>query len=58
LLVATLLFMLATLIYDIGFGGDADRPQWMTESRTYPALSATSGALSTVIAKRRDGDKK
>jgi membrane protein required for colicin V production len=55
LLVATLLFMLASLIYDLGFGGDADRPQWMTQSRTYPALSATSGALSTVIAERRAG---
>jgi len=57
LLAATLLFMLASLIYDIGYGGHADRPQWMTDSRVYPALSATSGALSTVIATRRDGNK-
>jgi membrane protein required for colicin V production len=54
LLVATLLFMLATLIYDLGFGGDAPRPAWMTDSRTYPALSATAEALSGVIAERRD----
>lgn len=57
LMVVTLLFMLATLIYDIGFGGDAERPAWMTESRTYPALSATSGALSSVIAERRAASK-
>jgi membrane protein required for colicin V production len=53
LLVVTLLFMLATLIYDLGFGGDAKRPPWMLESRTYPALSATAAALSGVIAERR-----
>jgi membrane protein required for colicin V production len=53
LLVATLLFMLATLIYDLAAGGDAERPEWMTASRTYPALSATAGALSGVIAERR-----
>lgn len=54
LLVATLLFMLASLIYDLGFGGDAERPTWMTDSRTYPALSATAAALSDVIAERRE----
>ena len=53
LLVATLLFMLATLIYDIAAGGDAQRPAWMSASRTFPALSATSAALSSVIAERR-----
>lgn len=57
LLVATLLFMLATLVYDLGFGGDAARPAWMAESRTYPALSATAAALSGVIAERRDERK-
>lgn len=57
LLVATLLFMLATLIVDLAAGGDAERPQWMTNSRTYPALSATASALSGVIAERREGRK-
>jgi membrane protein required for colicin V production len=57
LMVVTLLFMLASLIYDIAAGGDAERPQWMTESRTYPALSATSAALSGVIAERRSARK-
>ena len=52
LMVATLLFMVATLLYDIGYG-NAQRPAWMTDSRTYPALSATSAALSKVIAERR-----
>jgi len=52
LALATVLFMGATLLYDIGYGSAA-RPVWMTDSRTYPALSATSAALSKVIAERR-----
>lgn len=52
LIVATIGFMLVTLLYDIGYG-NAQRPAWVTDSRTYPALSATSGALSKVIAERR-----
>lgn len=54
LLLATLLFMGVSLVYDIGYGGDAARPIWMTDSRSYPALSATSAAASGVIAARRE----
>ncbi len=52
LLIATIGFMVITLLYDIGYG-NAQRPAWVTDSRTYPALAATSGALSKVIAERR-----
>lgn len=52
LMIATIGFMLITLLYDIGYG-NAQRPEWMTASRTYPALNATSSALSKVIADRR-----
>lgn len=52
LALATVLFMGVTLLYDIGYGSAA-RPAWMTGSRTYPALGATSAALSKVIAERR-----
>ena len=52
LMIATIGFMLVTLLYDIGYGA-TQRPAWLTDSRTYPALSATSGALSKVIADRR-----
>ena len=52
LMIATIGFMLVTLLYDIGYG-NAQKPAWMTDSRTYPALSATSGALSKVISDRR-----
>ena len=52
LLIATIGFMIVTLLYDIGYG-NAQRPVWMTGSRTYPALNATSSAMSKVIAERR-----
>lgn len=52
LIVATIGFMLVTLLYDIGYG-EAQRPAWMTDSRTYPALNATSEAMSKVVAERR-----
>src|SRR5690606_12440495 len=52
LLIATIGFMIVTLLYDIGYG-NAQRPAWVTGSRTYPALNATSAAMSKVIAERR-----
>src|SRR3546814_21027833 len=52
LALATVLFMGATLLYDIGYG-NAARPAWMTESRTYQATHAPSAALSKVIAEHR-----
>lgn len=52
LIVATLAFMLITFLYDIGYG-NVQRPAWLTDSRTYPALNATSAAMSQVIADRR-----
>ncbi|HET6538210.1 MAG TPA: CvpA family protein [Sphingopyxis sp.] len=52
LLIATIAFMAMTLLYDIGYG-NALRPEWMRDSRSYPALNATGAALSKVIAERR-----
>lgn len=53
LVIATLLFMLATLVVDIVYGGDAKRPAWMADSRTAPALGASSAAISKIVAERR-----
>ena len=52
LLIATIGFLLLTLLYDIGYG-TAPRPEWMTASRSYPALSASGAAMSKVVAERR-----
>jgi membrane protein required for colicin V production len=53
LLMASMLFLMASLVYDTIYGGKALRPEWMTASRSYPLLNATSGALVEFIAERR-----
>ena len=50
---ATLLFTLATLLTAMIYGGKAKRPDWMTQSRTYPLLDATSRALVDFVEERR-----
>ncbi len=50
---ATILFTLVTLVYDTLYGGASKRPGWMTESRSYALLNATSGALVTFVDERR-----
>jgi membrane protein required for colicin V production len=52
---ATLIFTLFSLIYDTIYGGSTPRPAWVAESRTYPLLNATSGALVDFVAARRKG---
>src|SRR3546814_5437816 len=47
---ATLLFMLASLLYETVYGGGAKRPEWMTTSRCYPLLNASGKAISEFVA--------
>ena len=57
LLGATLFFLLANLATDLVYGPEADRPEWMTNSRTYPLLNASGRAIvDWVEARRRAGD--
>jgi membrane protein required for colicin V production len=51
---ATLLFLLLVMLYETAFGGKAQRPDWMVNSRTYPLLNASGDALSTFIRERRE----
>lgn len=51
---ATLIFLLASLVYNTFYGGLAERPDWMTESRTYPLLNATSRALVDFVEQRQE----
>jgi membrane protein required for colicin V production len=53
LLGATLFFLLANLATDMVYGTDADRPEWMTSSRTYPLLNASGLAIVDWVEKRR-----
>ena len=45
LLGATLFFLLANLTTDMVYGPEADRPEWMTHSRTYALLNASGRAI-------------
>ncbi len=53
LIAATLVFLFVSLIYDTFYGGSGPRPAWMTESRTYPLLRASSASVVDFIEKRR-----
>lgn len=53
---ATLIFLFLVMAYVTAFGGKAERPGWMTESRTYPLLNASGDALSTFIRERQEAD--
>src|SRR3546814_1777759 len=44
---ATLLFMLASLLYDTVYGGGAKRPEWITTSRSSPLLDRMSTRLKS-----------
>lgn len=59
LLGATLFFLLANLATDMVYGPAAERPQWMTKSRTYPLLNASGrGIVDWVQARRHPGQTK
>ena len=55
LILASLVFLLATLVIDTVGGGAARRPLWMTASRTYPLLNATSAGIADFVDRRRHG---
>ena len=55
LILASLAFLPLLLVVDIRGGGPNGRPDWMTRSRTYPLLSATSASISQIIDRRRHG---
>jgi membrane protein required for colicin V production len=57
---ASLIFLFLVMAYETAFGGKAERPEWMTVSRTYPLLNASGDALSTFIRERQEsgGDSK
>jgi membrane protein required for colicin V production len=53
LLGVTLFFLLANLATDMTYGPQADRPEWMTKSRTYPLLNASGRAIVDWVEARR-----
>ena len=53
LLGATLFFLLANLATDMVYGPQADRPQWMVKSRTYPLLNSSGRGIVDWVQARR-----
>lgn len=49
LIIATLVFLLFVMGYDLVYGADEGRPEWMTQSRTYPLLNASGDAVSEFV---------
>ena len=54
---ATLLYLGANLVYDTIYGADAQRPQWLASSRTYPLLYASGRAIVDFVEWRRGTPK-
>lgn len=52
MIIVTLGFSILVLGYDTVWGAGG-RPTWITQSRTYPFVNASSEALVTIIADRR-----
>ena len=50
---ATLFFLVANLATDMVYGPEADRPDWMVKSRTYPLLNASGRAIVDWVEARR-----
>jgi membrane protein required for colicin V production len=55
LILASLGFLLVALLVDTVGGGPARRPAWMTRSRSYPLLNATSAGIADFVDRRRRG---
>jgi len=53
LLGVTLFFLLANLATDMVYGPQADRPDWMRNSRTFPLLNASVRAIVDFVETRR-----
>jgi membrane protein required for colicin V production len=57
LLAATLFFLFANLATDLIYGAEAERPEWMTSSRSYPLLNASGRAIVDWVETRRHADE-
>lgn len=50
---ASIVFLIASLIYNVIYGGGSERPEWVETSRTYPLLNATSRAIVNFVDERQ-----
>ncbi|MPT48085.1 MAG: CvpA family protein [Sphingobium sp.] len=54
-IIATVLFLTFTLVYNVIFTVHEPRPQWMTDARSYPLLKASGDAMSRFMEERSEG---
>jgi membrane protein required for colicin V production len=50
---ATILYLAVSLVYDTLWGRAAERPEWMTSSRTYPLLQSSGATIVDLVEARR-----
>lgn len=50
---ATVLFLTLSLVYDTIWGRAAERPEWMTSSRSYPLLKSSGATIVDLVEARR-----
>ncbi|MEN2786523.1 CvpA family protein [Sphingomonas qilianensis] len=55
LILCSLAFLLIALVTDTMSGGPSRRPTWLTQSRSYPLLNATSASIADFVDRRRKG---
>ncbi len=53
LVLASVGFLFFTLGYNVIYGAATERPDWMSQSRTFPLLSASSRALVDFVKERQ-----
>jgi len=53
LIIATLIFLLFVMGYDVVYDAGEGRPEWLTRSRTYPLLNASGDAMSEFVREQR-----
>jgi membrane protein required for colicin V production len=53
LIVASLIFLLINLFFDLVWGAAEPKPDWLRTSRTYPVLMVSSKAVADYIDERR-----
>ena len=54
---AAMFFLLANLATDMVYGPEAERPAWMTSSRTFPLLNASGRAIVDWVETYRKADE-
>ncbi len=54
-IVATVVFLAFTMVYDLFFGVAGKRPEWMASARSYPLLKASGNAMTRFINHREEG---